>query len=74
MRQVDATSAYWSDYGSGMVMKAPLGGGTAVTLATGVIGAFTLAVDQTSVYWVAEGNCLSDAGTCPGTVMKVTPK
>jgi len=61
---MDATNLYWGggapDGGSGeLLMKMPLAGGAPVTLATatGGIGcvAGCIAVDSTSVYWVAAG-------------------
>jgi len=59
---VDATSVYWTEITlnpvAGWVMKAPLGGGEAVTLAaaTWPIG---IAVDATSVYWAESEEGLS---------------
>ena len=48
---VDATSVYWTEGlsgGGGQLLKAPLGGGTPITLASGMLG--WLAVDTQSVY------------------------
>ena len=65
---VDTTSVYWTNLGGGpagrvfdTVMKVPLGGGSAVGLASGD-GAWGITVDATSVYWTTGGG---------GTVMKV---
>jgi hypothetical protein len=46
---LDAVNAYWIDYGSGGVVKEPLGGGTRTTL-TSQKGIY-IAVDETNVYW-----------------------
>ena len=48
---VDSTSVYWTDWGSGNVMKVPVNGGTPVTLATG-LGPVGITVNATNVYWV----------------------
>ena len=45
---VDATAVYWA---SGSVMSVPLGGGTPVMLASGVLTPHDIAVDATCVYW-----------------------
>jgi hypothetical protein len=77
---VDATSVYWTnpsicpdDGGpcAGAVMKTPLGGGTAVTLASQEYSPASIAVDATSVYWV---NRSGPGGTADGSVRKLTPK
>src|ERR1700720_652158 len=41
---VDSTSVYWTDWGSGNVMKVPVNGGMAITLATG-LGPVGITVD-----------------------------
>jgi hypothetical protein len=52
-------------------MKAPIGGGTPVLLASSPATAWGMAVDSTSVYWTND----TQYGTVQtGTVMKVTPK
>jgi sugar lactone lactonase YvrE len=45
---VDATTVYWADQG-GVIAKAPIGGGTAVTLAT-LTSPLALTIDGASVY------------------------
>jgi hypothetical protein len=65
---LDATNVYWTECGDpagGYVRKVPKAGGEVVTLATGdrLSG---IAVDSTSVYWVAG---TSDA--TGGTIMKI---
>jgi len=46
---LDAVNAYWIDYGSGGVVKEPLGGGMRTTL-TSQKGIY-IAVDDANVYW-----------------------
>jgi hypothetical protein len=58
---LDSTYLYWTDDGSGAVMKVPLAGGSPFTLAAGQDGAADIAVDSASVYWTTYG----------GTVMSV---
>jgi hypothetical protein len=57
---VDSANIYWTNFGDscpGSVMRAPLDGGTAVTLASGgTPGA--LAVDATNVYFASGGDIL----------------
>jgi hypothetical protein len=56
---VDATNVYWADREAYVILRAPLDGGSAITLA-GQVGAFSqdvqtlpaIAVDSTRVYWV----------------------
>ena len=50
---VDADAVYWSTYNSpGTVMRAPLAGGTPVTLAEGQDGPRNIAVFGASAYWI----------------------
>jgi hypothetical protein len=44
---------YWTNdnNGAGTVMKMPIAGGPAVTLASAQVGQFAMAIDSTSVYW-----------------------
>jgi hypothetical protein len=71
---VDHTSVYWSWrsnpmlWSPGAIMKAPLGGGTAVTLASSTYPT-ALAVDSTSVYWIDQGTVWNGIGD--GSVRKV---
>jgi hypothetical protein len=64
---VDATSVYWSNGGSGTVMKVSTGGGTPTTLASGQSDPYRIAVDATFVYWTNQGTA-SNSYT-DGTVM-----
>ncbi len=51
-------------YGGGSVVRAPLSGGTPLTLTTGPVALFApIAVDGTSVYWATDSQ-----------IMKMTPK
>ena len=47
---VDATDIYWAGYNK--IGKAPIGGGSVTTFATGQQGAMSIAVDATNVYWL----------------------
>jgi hypothetical protein len=77
---VDSTSVYWTVPGicpddggpcTGMVMKAPKGGGSAITLASNEYAPAGITVDDSSVYWV---NRSGPGGTTDGSVRKLTPK
>jgi hypothetical protein len=70
---VDAESVYWLDYGTmtgtganatynndGAVLKAPLAGGSVVTLASSLPAPFNIAIDASSVYWVDSGMTADD--------------
>jgi hypothetical protein len=59
---IDASSIYWADVTTGIVLMAPLAGGSPVTLATAQVGAQGVATNSSSVFWV-------NAKT--GAVMKV---
>ena len=58
---VDGTSVYWTS-DAGTVMKVPLTGGTAITLASDQDGPSGIVVDDASIYWTNAGS---------GTVMKL---
>jgi hypothetical protein len=66
---VDSTSVYYTDANNpgGTVLKVPLAGGTAVTLAQNQNGPWMIAVDASNVYWVNYGTM----GGSVGSVMKV---
>lgn len=66
---IDDSYVYFTDWSS-TVKKVSKNGGTVVTLATGQLRPWKVAVDSTSVYW---GNCGAD-GQANGSVMKLTPK
>ncbi len=71
---VDATSVYWANVGasgsmSAVILKAPLSGGTPVTLASlDSDEPQSMAVDATSLYWTSFGDW---PVTANGTVMKI---
>lgn len=49
---LDTTHVYWVDRGSGLIRRAPKGGGTAETLASGQSSPFAIAVNSRAVYWL----------------------
>ena len=61
---IDATRVYWADM-SGAVYAAPLSGGTATLLAIGQDNVDAIAVDDSAVYWLVNGN------GSPGGVMEL---
>jgi hypothetical protein len=65
---LDADSIYWFDRSSPdsfLIQKAPLAGGSPTTVATSVGQVWSIAVDDTSLYF---------ADASGGTIVKVTPK
>lgn len=66
----DGTNVFWTDWGKGTVMKAPLDGGAATALVTGETKPLGIAVDGTHAYWT---NCYAMNGPapCAGTIRKV---
>ena len=72
---VDATSVYWANVGASgtmaaVILKAPLAGGTPVTLAAlDSDEPQSMAVDATNLYWTSFGDW---PVTANGTVMKVS--
>jgi hypothetical protein len=66
---IDDDNVYFTDWSS-TVKRVSKNGGAVVTLASGQLRPWPIAVDATSVYW---GNCGAD-GQSNGSVMKLTPK
>ena len=66
---VDGTSVYFTNPDEGTVMKTPLGGGPAVTLASGQAAPLAVAVDDTRVYWANEGT--STSGRTDGAILSI---
>jgi hypothetical protein len=52
---VDATNVYYASYYLGSLIEQPLDGGSPLTLATGQVQPFGMAVDATRVYWIDFG-------------------
>jgi hypothetical protein len=53
---VNLESIFWANYADGTIQKAPLVGGPATTIASsGGRGPFSVAVDESYVYWADEG-------------------
>jgi hypothetical protein len=51
---MDAKNVYWTNFGDGTVVQAPVGGGAPTVLASGqtfTVTGLDIAVDATSVYW-----------------------
>ena len=55
---VDSTNVYWTDWGSGAVMKVPVAGGVPTTLATS-LAPFGITVNGGNVYWVDHAQAAS---------------
>jgi hypothetical protein len=49
---VDATNVYWTARGAGTVYQAPIGGGAAITLASGQADPTGIVVDGPNVYFL----------------------
>jgi hypothetical protein len=64
---VDSSGVYFSDEA---IQTVPLDGGVTVTIASGQIGAFAIAVDSTSVYWTILLPA-ADGGAATGSVLQV---
>lgn len=60
---MDARNVYWTDFGSGIVLKAPISGGETKVLASGQQGPCGIAIDDKSVYW---------SNNQGGTIMEVS--
>jgi hypothetical protein len=64
---VDATYLYWTDNAAGTVMKAPLAGGPAVTIASSQNYPYAIAIDNTNIYWTNNGGTVMKAPLSGGT-------
>ncbi len=64
----DSTALYWVAAGASSVRAADLDGSNPRTLATGVTGAYNLAIDDTSLYWTTT---LPAAASPSGAVWKM---
>jgi hypothetical protein len=77
---VDTSSVYWVEGYKATALgvdKVPVDGGPNVTLVSQQAGAYQIAVDDTSLYFLANGGGLCgtvEAGACTGEVVKLTPK
>jgi hypothetical protein len=63
---IDAENVYWTDSLNGLIMKASLGGGAAVALASGQVEAMGLEAHRGQVYWTTQQSHVS------GSVMRVS--
>lgn len=70
---MDTTSVYWANGDS--VMKVPLGGGVATTLASEQGGVQRIAVDATNVYWTSADGAVRKVpiGGGPATTLSSLP-
>jgi hypothetical protein len=62
---LDANNVYFADAPTATVSKVPLAGGTVTTIARGQIGAGSVTVDETSIYWTGH-NCVGGYGSGTG--------
>jgi streptogramin lyase len=52
---LDATNVYWTNHGTGTVMKAPKAGGAPIVVAKGQNAPGAIVVDANNIYWINEG-------------------
>jgi hypothetical protein len=64
---VDNTNVYWTDLGLGTVASIPIAGGTATTLATGLVTPYYLQHDATSLYWGLDADDIEQIPLAGGT-------
>ncbi len=75
---VDASNIYWSTFGSsanpvGTIVKQPIDGGAAVTLATGLATVGPIALDDHNVYWSDMFGAVSSVPIAGGAVHTLVP-
>jgi hypothetical protein len=65
---IDSAYVYWT--GGQYLLKAPIGGGTTVTIASG-LDAQDIAVDATGVYWIDYGTTSTDCTSNDGSLWEL---
>ncbi len=75
---VDGSNIYWSTFGSsanpvGTIVKQPIAGGAAVTLATGLATVGPIALDGKNVYWSDMFGAVSSVPIAGGAVHVIVP-
>jgi sugar lactone lactonase YvrE len=70
---VSGSTVYWADIDSGAIVSAPVAGGAATTILSGLFQPAAVAVDGATIYWTSGDGSISKAATSGGAVTTLVP-